>query len=89
MSFIACIGNLISGSDFWELLGKIYAYNAVKHMLSGNDIARTIRGYLLLDAALSIMPVSNAYNIPWPQHFKQVNKPTKVKENERNICHKE
>lgn len=61
------VHELMAGSGLEDLLGKVYANNDVKHMLSGKAIARAIRGHFLVDAALNTMLVANAYNIPLPQ----------------------
>lgn len=53
MSFLGCIGFLMTGSGLHDILEIIYAGNAVKHMLSGKAIARAIRGHLILYSALS------------------------------------
>ena len=36
------------------------------HMMTGEAVARAIRGHLLLDAALSSTLLADAYNVPVP-----------------------
>lgn len=75
MSFLGCIGDLMAGSGLEEVLGKVYANNAVKHMLSGKAIARAMRGHFLVNAALNTVLVANAYNVPLPQQVEEPNEP--------------
>jgi len=42
MSFLSCIGHLITASGLQELLELIYASNAVVHMTTGKAIARAV-----------------------------------------------
>lgn len=79
MSFLGCIGHLMAGSGLEELLGRVYAENAVKHMLTGKAVARAIRGHLLVDAALNTMLIANAYNVPLP-HMYQISEPSEKDE---------
>jgi hypothetical protein len=55
MSFIGSVGSVMSGSGLSDVLEVIYGPNAVCHMLTGKAYARALRGYLLLDAALSVL----------------------------------
>ncbi len=66
MSFLGCIGHLMAESGLKELLELVYANNTVIHMLTGKAIARSVRGHLLVDAALNTMLVADAYNLPLP-----------------------
>ena len=66
MSFLGCIGHLIAESGLKELLELVYANNTVIHMLTGKAIARSVRGHLLVYAALNTMLVADAYNLPLP-----------------------
>ena len=70
----------MSGSGLKELLGKVYADNAVKHMLSGKAFARAIRGHFLVDAALNTMLVASAYNVPLQQEVEESNQPSEEEE---------
>ena len=60
MSFLGCIGHIMSGCG---LLEQLYASNAVTHMLSGKAVERAIRGHFLIDAALNAMLMSKAFHI--------------------------
>lgn len=53
MSYLGCIGYLMTGSGIQETLEQIYAPNSVVKMLNGKAIARAVRGHLLLYAALN------------------------------------
>ena len=52
MSFLGCIGHLMTDSGLKELLQVIYAENAVGHILKGAAVSRAIRGHILVIAAL-------------------------------------
>ena len=64
MSFLGAIGTIMNGSGLEDLLELIYAKNTVPHILSGKAISRAVRGHLIIDAALNILLLSQAYNIP-------------------------
>ena len=66
MSFLGCIGYLMSGSGIEDLLELVYAKNAITHMLSGKAIARAVRGHFLVDAALNALLVCNTFDLPLP-----------------------
>ena len=63
MSFLGCIGHLMSGTGLKELLGVAYASNTTTHMMSGIAVSRAKRGDLLIDAALNAKLVSNVLQI--------------------------
>ena len=63
MSFLGCIGYLMSGSGLQEVLETVYAPNAVIHMLSGKAVSRALRGHMLVDTALSAILVTKAYDL--------------------------
>lgn len=44
MSYLGCIGYLMTGSGLQETLEQVYAPNSVLKMLNGKAIARSIRG---------------------------------------------
>ena len=44
MSFLGCIGYIMSNSAMGDALELIYAENAVPHLLSGKVVDRAIRG---------------------------------------------
>ena len=52
MSFLGCIGYIMSGSGLKEVLSLIYAPVSVDKMLTGHAYARAIRGHLLTQLAL-------------------------------------
>ena len=55
MSFLGCIGTVMAASGLEELLVVVFAPNTVKHVLSGNAVARAVRGQMLVDSALSAL----------------------------------
>ena len=58
MSFLECIGYLMSGSGLQELLELIFAPNAVSHMFSGKAVSRALKGHFLIDSALNAIIAS-------------------------------
>ncbi|KAK3104785.1 hypothetical protein FSP39_010049 [Pinctada imbricata] len=52
MSYLGCIGHIMSGSGIKEVMELIYASNAVSHILTGKAVARAVRGHMLVDTAL-------------------------------------
>ena len=56
----------MSGSGLHEPLETIYANNAVTHMPTGKTVQRAFRGLLLVDSALSVMIVSDEFNVKAP-----------------------
>lgn len=66
MSFLGCIGHLMSGTGLKELLEVAYASNTTTHMMSGKAVSRAIRGHLLVDAALNTQLASKAFQMDLP-----------------------
>ena len=66
MSFIGSICHLMAVSGLQELLGTIYANNAVIHMLTGKSVQLVFRAMLLVDAPLSVLIVSDEFNVKTP-----------------------
>ena len=66
MSFLGCIGHLMAASGLQDLLELICASNAVVHMLTGKAIARSVRGHLIVDAALNALLLVKTFNVPLP-----------------------
>lgn len=62
MSYLGCIGYLMTGSGIQETFEQIYAPNSVLKMLNGKAIARSIRGHLLLYAALNAIICKELYS---------------------------
>lgn len=60
MSFLGCIGFLMSGAGLVDILEIICAGNAVKHMLSGKAIARAIRGHLIVSSVFNTILATQA-----------------------------
>ena len=54
MSFVGSIGHFMEGSGLSEALRAIYGENTVNKMLSGQSIARALRGLFLTERALTI-----------------------------------
>ena len=67
MSFLGCIGNIMSGSGIEELLECMYASNTVGHMLSGKAVQRAFRGHLLVENALNAILTADAFNLSLPK----------------------
>ena len=53
MSFLGCIGYIMSSSGLVEALETVYAGNTIQHMLSGKAVKRAMRGHQLVDLALN------------------------------------
>jgi len=53
MFYLGSIGTVMSGSGFSDAIGMCYSPKAVIHMLSGKAFHRALRGYLLVDAAIT------------------------------------
>ena len=66
MSYLGCIGCLMENSGLSEALEVVYGSNAVKHMLSGKAVARARRDHFLVDAALNIILIADALQVPLP-----------------------
>ena len=56
----------MSGAGLQELLGVVYASNAVGHMLSGKAVSCAVRGHFLVDAALNTIVTSTALGAQLP-----------------------
>ena len=66
ISFLGCIGHLMAASGLHDLLELIYASNTEVHMLTGRSIARAVRGYLIVNAALNALLLAKTFNVPLP-----------------------
>ena len=57
MSFLGCIGYLMSGTGICKVLEVVYAENTIPHLLSGKAVSRALWGHQLLDLVLNtILP---------------------------------
>ena len=65
MSFLGCIGHLMGSTGLQEAFGLVYAENVVVHILNGKAYSRAVRAHLLMDAALSAILTSGAFDLPW------------------------
>jgi hypothetical protein len=63
VSFLGCIGKLMSGSGLRQVLEVAYAPNSVDPMLSGKAYARAIRDHFLVDTALNALVTAKAFGI--------------------------
>ena len=63
MSFLRSIVHLMSASGLQYILELVYAPNAVVHMLTCKAIARALRAYLLVDAALNGLMLAGALRV--------------------------
>ena len=53
MSYLGSIGKIMKGSGLKELFEEAYAPSTVPHLISGHAIARSCRGHILAQSALS------------------------------------
>ena len=53
MSFLGCIGHIMTGSGIEEIWKTVYAKNSLVHMLSGHAYARSIRAHFLTQEAIA------------------------------------
>ena len=65
MSFLGCIGHLMGGTGLQEAFELVYAENVVVHILNGKAYSRAVWAHLLMDAALSAILTSGAFDLPW------------------------
>jgi len=56
----------MENSGLSEALEVVYGSNAVTHMLSGKAVARARGGNFLVDAALNIILIADALQVPLP-----------------------
>ena len=66
MSYLGCIGRRMENSGLSEALEVVYGSNAVTHMLSRKALARARRGHFLVDAALNLILIADALQVPLP-----------------------
>ena len=66
MSLLGAIGSIMAGSGLKELLVQVYAEGSVDQMLTGEAVARAVRGHFLVDNALNIIATSAALQISMP-----------------------
>ena len=87
MSFLGCIGHVMKGSGFQDLLEIVYSQNTVVHMISGKAIARAVRGHFLVDSALHALIMKEAYKTSHendqPTENENINVPSKEDHEER------
>ena len=55
MSYLECIGHIMTCSVLQDVLETIYAPNAVTHMMSGKAVQRATRGHMLIENALTVL----------------------------------
>ena len=65
ISFLGCIGHFMGGTGLQEAFELVYAQNVVVHILNGKAYSRAVRAHLLMDAALSTILTSGAFDLPW------------------------
>lgn len=58
MSFLGCIGYIMSGSGLKDILSLVYASNTVDKMLEGRAYSRALRGHHLMHLALAKLILS-------------------------------
>ena len=57
----------MEGSGLEEALQRVYGKNAVEHIMTGKAIARSLRGHILVDAALHMLLLKDMF----PENTKQ------------------
>ena len=68
MSFLGCIGRIMSGSGLSSLLEQVYVSNTVSHMLAGKAYDRAVRGHLLASSVIQTLLASHVLDIPPSKH---------------------
>ncbi|KAK7096576.1 hypothetical protein V1264_005854 [Littorina saxatilis] len=74
MSFLACIGHLMEETGLHEVLSTVYAPNAASNMLQGKAVLRAVRGHILVDAALSMLLLSDIFRVSLPESDTEKNR---------------
>ncbi|XP_070208368.1 uncharacterized protein [Littorina saxatilis] len=64
ISFLACSGHLMEETVLHEKLSTVYAPNAASNMHQGKAVLRAIRGHILVDAAQSMLLLSDTFRGP-------------------------
>ena len=64
MSFLGCIGHIMSGSGLQSVLEQVYASNFAIQILSGKAYDRVVRGHLLVASALNTIITETCLGIP-------------------------
>ena len=67
MSFLACIGHLMTGSGLHEVLETVYASNTVAHIIGGKAISRAMRAHSLVQSALYSIILENMCALESPE----------------------
>ena len=63
MSFAGSIGDIMAGSGIGECFGTVFGSTAVKHMLTGKAIARSLRAHFLLESVLSAKLMKDFFGV--------------------------
>ena len=79
MSFIGSIGFLMEGSGFSDVFEQCYGPHPVLHMLPGKAISKDVRGFILVDSALSIMLSEEV--------FKRMENESDTRVTDEDMCH--
>lgn len=66
MSYLGCIGQLMSGSGLNDLLETVYAPNVIPHIVNGKAVARAVRGHSLATNAVNILLIRQCSEISQP-----------------------
>ena len=67
MSFLGCIGKIMSDSGLQRVLEVVYAPNTVGHTLAGRAMARAFRGHMLVESALNAIITARAFTVSPPE----------------------
>ena len=55
MSYLGCIGHIMSGSGLEDILELNYGPNTVKHIMSGKAYDRAVRGHFVVQRAVMVL----------------------------------
>ena len=64
MSYLGTIGHPMQNTGLNEAIEIVYGGNTVRQMICGKAVAQARRGHFLLDAALNILLLSDAFQLP-------------------------
>ncbi|KAK3926626.1 Endo-1,4-beta-xylanase 2, partial [Frankliniella fusca] len=55
MSYLGSIAHIMSGSGLEEVWAQVYAFNSIKHMVTGKAYSRAVRAHFLVQEAIGSM----------------------------------
>ena len=70
MSFLGCIGYLMSGSGLKELLNEVFAENTINHMMTGKAYSKAVRAHILVQMSIATIVLNELKKSnPVIQHY--------------------